>query len=302
MPSPLHARVLRTTLIVPGGRRRFIEKAATAPADVIMLDLDDGVVYTDEEKTAARRLVANVLESGALAGRDVVVRTNALDTPWWRAEVTELGRLGLTAFSLAKVSSAEDLRLIDELMADQDIPPEVRLWPMMETPGSILFAEEIARVSPRVEVLIFGVGDYTAATHGQFTHGMERLSYPLGKVLCAARHHGRACLAPAFVHDDVGRLDVIRTQAAFLRQMGFDGAICMHPTHLEPINEVFSPTEEEAQCALQVVRDFEAAAQRGEAAVISNGQLIERVHVTVAMKTLAVAHRLGLVDASEVVV
>ena len=102
----IHVR--RSTLIVPAGRRRFIEKSAATPTDVVMLDLDDGVVYTDEEKTAARRLVAQLVASGALVGKEVAVRTNALDTPWWRDESAELGGLGLRAFVPAKVDTARD--------------------------------------------------------------------------------------------------------------------------------------------------------------------------------------------------
>lgn len=271
----------------------MLEKAATLAADVLMLDLDDAVVYTDEEKVAALELVVATISSGALAEKELVVRTNALATPWWQDEVRALARLPIRAISPPKVQSGADVELIDAVLAEVGAPESLRIWPMIETPAAVLSLEAIATASPRVELLVFGVGDYTAGTFGRFTHGLERLAYALGKTICVARAYGLECIAPAFPADDTRRLDVVVSQAETLRDFGFDGALCMHPAHVPAINEVFSPRSDDVDLARRLIAALDEATARGEAAVVVDGQLVERVHIALAHRTLALAQALG---------
>jgi citrate lyase subunit beta / citryl-CoA lyase len=285
----------RCALIVPGGRAKMVEKAATLPADVVMLDLDDAVVFTDAEKAKARALVADALQQGTFAAKCAVVRINAPETAWWRADIGALRGCPVDAVCLPKINSAEDVETVASFMdTGGGFGDQVGLWPMIETPGAVLYATEIAGALPRVAALAFGVGDYTAATFSRFTDGLERLAYPLAKVVCAARYRELLCFAPAFPGDDHTRVDVVRAQAEVLRTMGFDGALCMHPSHVEIINEAFTPTVEEVRWASGVVAAFRSAAARGEGAVVSNGHLIERVHVTLAERTLMLARAAGV--------
>lgn len=286
-----HMPVRRSLLIVPAGRQRPVEKAPSLPADVIMYDLDDGVVFSEDEKRAARERVVDALV-GRRGVEQVAVRTNALDTPWWRDDVIAATEAGVDAVVPAKVRKAEDVQVIED--AIRAASRETEIWPMIETPGAVLNCEHIATASELLGGLLFGVGDYTAAVHGEFDDAIDHLAYPLGKLICAARDAGLAAMAPAVSFSDMSRLDVIESQALYLRKLGFDGAMVMYPGHLETVNDVFTPTAEEVRWAQRVDAEMRAAGETSQSSVVIDGRLVEIVNLTVARKVLAKAERLGL--------
>lgn len=283
--------VRRSLLIVPAGRQRPVDKAPSLPADVVMYDLDDGVVFSEDEKVAAReRVVAAVAARQGV--QQVVVRTNALDTPWWRDDVVAAAKAGADAVVPAKVRNPEDLRLIEEAVGISG--REVEIWPMIETPGAVLHCEQIAAISSLVRVLLFGVGDYTAEVQGEFDEAIDHLAYPLGKLICTARAAGLAAMAPAVSFSDMSRLDVIESQARYLRKLGFDGAMVMYPGHLDAVNDVFTPSADEVAWAQRVDAEMRSASETGQSSVVIDGRLVELVNLTAAQKILAKAEKLGL--------
>ena len=298
LPALPNVRLLRSLLIVPPRSEEFIIKASRTSADVLMLDLDDCVPYTNEHKVAARQVVAQALRSGKLGDKVVTVRTNSIDTPWWRDEISELGPLRPSGLCPAKLNTAQDVVRIETAMRESELPNEVELWAMIESPGAVLFAEQIAACE-RVTTLFFGLGDFTVATRGQFTNSLDRLRYPLGKVVCAARYHDCECIGPMLLNDDIARIDLMYEQARMLREMGYTGAGCIHPAYLSVINEVFGPSTAELRDAVALVRQYKDAIARGVAAVLVDGFAIERVHVSLAMRTVATARRLGMSEAFE---
>jgi citrate lyase subunit beta/citryl-CoA lyase len=284
--------VRRSLLIVPAGRQRPVDKAPGLPADVVMYDLDDGVVFSGDEKEAARARVVDAV-AAKRGPQQVVVRTNATDTPWWREDVVAAAGAGVDAVVPAKIRNAEDVRMIEDAIDDASRTTDI--WPMIETPGAVLRCEQIAAASERIKVLLFGVGDYTAETQGEFADSIDHLAYPLGKLICTARDQGIAAMAPAVVFSDMGKLHVIRSQALYLRKLGFDGAMVMYPGHLETVNEVFTPTPDEVRWAQRVDAEMRKAEETGQSSVVLDGKLVEIVNLTAARKVLAKAEILGLV-------
>jgi len=290
------ARPRRSMLIVPAGRERPVEKAFETEADILMLDLDDGVVFTDEHKREARERVARAVEANRGARQEVVVRTNALDTPWWEEDVQMSAAAGAAAIVPAKVETPADVVALDRCLLGC-APNAVRIWPMIESTGAVMRVDEIATASVRVEALCFGVGDYTVSAQAEFHDGIEHLTYPLGRVLCAARANDLTAIAPAVVFSDVARLDLLETQALFLRKLGYDGAMVVTPRHLETVNQVFTPPEDEVRWAVELERAMEQAHAEGQSAVVVDGKLVEIVNLKLAQRTLAIARALDLVPA-----
>jgi citrate lyase subunit beta / citryl-CoA lyase len=292
--TPVRPR--RSMLIVPAGRQRPVDKSFETETDIVMLDLDDGVVFTDEHKREARERVVRSLQSRT-TDKEVVIRTNALDTPWWEADLRAVAPLGVAAVVPAKVESAADVAAIDRVLLEDCPANSVRIWPMVESVGAVMRAQEIATASVRVEALCFGVGDFTVSAHAEFHDSIEHLTYPLGQVLCTARMHGLTAIAPAVVFSDVDRLDLLEAQALFLRKLGYDGAMVVTPRHLETVNGVFTPAPDEVEWALKLERAIEDAHREGQSAVVVDGKLVEIVNHKLAQHKLALARALDLVPA-----
>ena len=125
------------------------------------------------------------------------------------------------------------------------------------------------------------------------------LAYPLGKMVCVARYHGLVPLAPADAFSNMGRDSIIEEWGSYLRKLGYDGALVVHPKHVPIINRIFSPSREDIDAALEMRDAIAQARAANKAAVIIGGKLIEKVNIDIAARTLAIAEKLGLVDPQE---
>ncbi len=80
-----------------------IEKARTLPADCVILDLEDSVA--PDAKEAAREQVMEAVAAGGFGAREVFMRINGLDTPWWLDDVDAAARAKPDAILVPKISS-----------------------------------------------------------------------------------------------------------------------------------------------------------------------------------------------------
>lgn len=286
-------------LLVPASSLKMIEKAAASDADIVMLDLDDAVVYEDASKLGARRTLAEAMAQIDFAGKEVVVRTNATDTPWWKEDIEACAAAGIKVIVPPKARTSADLmevvRLMDKTAAAQDMT----MWPMIETTGAVVNCEDIAATVPRLTGMCFGIGDYTVSVGAHFVDTPDRVLYPLSKMVCVARYHGLVPLAPAVAFSNMNRDAIIEEWGSFLLRLGYDGALVVHPRHVPIINRIFSPSREDIDSALEMRDAIVEARAANKAAVIIGGKLIEKVNIDLALRTLAIAEKLGLVDPQE---
>ena len=136
------ARPRRSMLYMPGSNARALEKGRSLKADALILDLEDAVA--PDAKVEARRLVSEALAAGGYGGREILVRTNGLNSPWGVADVVAAARSGAHGVLLPKVESADTVRQVAAILAAEGAPADQAIWCMMETPRGILHAEEIA--------------------------------------------------------------------------------------------------------------------------------------------------------------
>ncbi len=286
-------------LLVPASNPRMIQKAADSDADVVMIDLDDAVVYEDASKHAAQRTLLEAMAAIDFRGKEVVVRVNATDTPWWRDDIRACADAGIRVIMPPKANNAADLIAVTDFLDTLPNAGAMRMWPMIETTGAVIHCERIAAEVPRLSGLCFGVGDYTVSVGAHFVDIPDRIAYPLGKMVCVARHHGLVPLAPAVAFTDMNRDSIIEDWGSYLRRLGYDGALVVHPRHVAIINRIFSPSREEIDSALEMRDAIGQARAANRAAVIIGGKLIEKVNIDIAARTLAIAEKLGLVDPQE---
>ena len=267
-------------LFMPGSNARALEKARTLPADVLVLDLEDAVA--PEMKLEARAQVAAAVKGGGYGYREIIVRVNALSTPWGRDDLAAAAAAGADAVLLPKVEAAETVNA-----AIAALGPAAAVWCMLETPRGILNASAIAAASPRVNALVVGTSDLTNDLHARVTR--ERLPLLTSLQLCVLAARAAGITALDGVHldldDDAGFAAACRQAADF----GFDGKTLIHPRQVAVANEVFAPAASDVDWARRVIAAHTDALARGRGVVVLDGRLIENLHVDDARRVLVLA-------------
>jgi citrate lyase beta subunit len=278
-------RPRRSVLYMPGANTRALEKARTLPADALIFDLEDAVA--PEAKEAARTNVVLAAESKAYGKREIAIRCNGLGTPWGEADIEAIARSGADAILVPKVESATQVTHVVSLLDTAGAPTGMAVWAMMETPKGILRAEEIAGAHPRLGLFVMGTNDLVKDMRARHTPMRLPMITALGIGMLAARAHGLAILDG--VYNDIQDTAGFRAMCQQGLEMGFDGKTLIHPSQIEPCNEVFAPSAAELEMAGKIVAAFKAAQAEGKGVVTVDGRMIENLHVEQAERALALA-------------
>ncbi len=279
----------RSVLYMPGSNARALEKARTLDADGFIFDLEDSVA--PDRKGMARSQVVESVRAGGYRERELVIRVNALDTPWGLGDLQESASSGCHAVLIPKVDRASDIHEVEQVLVSSGAPKELRLWCMMETPRGVLRAEEIADSTDRLECLVLGTSDLAKDLSAQHTAERLPLITSLGLCLLAGRASGLSVIDGVFLdlQDEPG----FRASCEQGKRLGFDGKTLIHPKTIAIANEVFAPTEEELDYARRVVEAHALATEEGKGIVVLDGRLIENLHVDAAQSLLARAEAIN---------
>jgi citrate lyase subunit beta/citryl-CoA lyase len=270
---------------VPGSNARALEKARSLPADGLIFDLEDAVAPAAKE--AARAAVAEALARTNYGRRELVLRSNALDTPWGEADLAAAAKMPIDALLLPKVEGAEQVRRAASLLDALGAPSGLAVWCMVETPRGVLEARAIAAASPRVAALVAGTSDLTKSLQALHTRDRAPLLPSLGLLVLAARAHGLAALDG--VHLDLSDEEGFALACRQGREFGFDGKTLIHPKQIEPANAAFAPSAEEIAWSQRVIAAHAEAEKRGAGVVLVDGRLVENLHVADARRVVAIA-------------
>lgn len=280
VPAPA-IRPRRSALYLPASNARAIEKARGLACDVVILDLEDAVA--PEMKDAARDAAVAAVRDGGFGHRELVVRVNALDTPWAADDLAALRAAAPDAVLLPKVSDVETLAA-----ARAALGGAVPLWAMIETARGIVDLPAIADAARDTGLTAFVVGTNDLAKELRCRPGTTRapLLPTLTQIVLAARMAGLVVLDGV-----INVLDDAEAIAAECRQgldWGFDGKTLIHPAQIAPANAVFSPDAGAVAWAQAVVAAFDDPANATRGALRVQGQMVERLHLDEARRTLAI--------------
>ncbi|OBG47912.1 citryl-CoA lyase [Mycobacterium alsense] len=288
----------RSELAVPASNDNMFAKAAACGADLVFLDLEDAVPAAVKEQSRAKAITAlNELDWGRAAR---AVRINGIDTRWCHGDVidvmTKAGH-NLDTIIVPKARRARDVWWVDvlvtQLEAKLGLSKHIRLEVLIEEVEGLANAEEIAAASPRLDALIFGVGDFSLSQGarvdtnfvpvgdypGDFWH------YARNKVIVAARIAGIDAIdAP---YPDFRDLKGYERDARRASLLGYTGKWAIHPDQVPVANEVYSPTADEIARAESNLAAYREAERNGRGAVGVNGVLVDAAHVKMAEAVLA---------------
>lgn len=275
-------RPRRSVLFMPGANQRALEKAKSLPCDGIIIDLEDAVA--PDAKVAARNNAVAAVESRSYGYREVVVRVNGMDTPWYADDLAAAVAARPDGIAVPKVSSADQVRRIAADLDAAGADPQLAIWAMIETPQAVLDASEIAQASERLAVLVMGTNDLVKELHSRHVPGRAPLTTALQLCVLAARAAGVVILDG--VYNDVRDAEGFAAQVNEAVLMGFDGKTLIHPSQVAPANDGFAPSPAEVEDARALI----AAWQEGNGGVATyRGRMIEQLHVDEAERALAMA-------------
>jgi citrate lyase subunit beta/citryl-CoA lyase len=278
---------LRSLLFVPGHRARFYEKLAEFRPDAVIVDLEDAV--PPAEKALARTMVRERLGGPLVAGLQVFVRVNAVDTPYFRDDVRAVVASGLDGIFLPKAGTAEDIHVVNMLLAQSELRLDmtmgtVRIVPIVESVMGVVNAHELADASPRVLALAFGAEDFSLDLGVERTREGVETRYPRAQVALAAHAAGRLAIdTPWTAIDDP---DGLLRETVEGRQLGYIAKQAIHPSQIGTIHQVFTPTADEVAWAERVVTAYNEAIARGTGAINLDGKLIDVPMVARAQRVL----------------
>ncbi len=311
-------RLHRSELAVPASNLRMLEKAPTAGADIVFLDLEDAVAPDD--KVQARKNAIEALQSQDWSQVGVSVRINGLDTHWAYRDVVDIVEAvgnRLDMILIPKVGKPSDIEFVATLLDQIEQAygyDTIALTALIETAPGMANVERIAETRlDRMEALSFGVADYAASTRARTVviggvtpeyavltdkaddgsrelHWGDPWHYALSRMVVACRATGLRPIDGPFgdFNDRDGYLMAARRAAA----LGCEGKWAIHPSQIELANQIFSPMPEEIDRARRILAAMTDAAREGKGAVSLDGRLIDAASIKMAENVVARADRL----------
>ena len=271
------SRLRRSLLFVPASSERFLARAQNAQADSLIFDLEDAVA--PERKALARETLKDVLSDSGFERFERTVRINALDTPYFLDDVLAMVEAGADGLVVPKTSTPEGIRFVDKLVSLAEeragqAPGSVALLPLIEQPQAIGNAFSLAQASPRLAGMAFGHGDFSLAMGIQAGPSSDGIVlHARCQVVTAAKAAGIVPINNVYL--DIPDVEGLVAETRQGKQLGYEGKACIHPSQIEPVNAVYTPSPEEVAYARDMLAAFDGAVAEGKGAVAFRGRMID---------------------------
>ena len=296
----------RCQLAVPASSRQKIEKALTLGVDHVVLDLEDSVAPS--MKAEARKNAIEAFNDLGWGSTVRCFRMNGLDSPWAYDDlitlVEQAGR-NIDTVLVPKVKFARDVHFVESMLEIIErklgLERKIGLELLIEEVEGVGNVREIALASPRVESLMFGIGDYTRAQGVDFRDAFgppryypgDLWHYQRSAIVVAARMAGADYVdGPWALIPDV---EGYRRECRLVKTLGGVGKWAIHPSQIPIAQEEFSPSREELEKAVRYLAEFEAARAKGIGAIkTAEGGLLDVAAVPLLKQVINQAEFFGL--------
>ncbi|CAN7331722.1 CoA ester lyase [Pseudorhodoferax sp. LjRoot39] len=297
-------RLRRCQLSVPGSSEKMMHKAAALGVDFVFLDLEDAVAPS--EKRGARAKIVEALNTLDWGRTTRCVRINDLTTEYAYEDIIEVvegARENLDVLMLPKAMSAADVQFVDKLLSMMEkklgLQKRIGIDVLIEEVEAMMQVEQIAASTPRLECLIFGMGDYSASQGislrdigGPSGYPGDIWSYQRHKLTIAARAHRLDAVDGPFA--DFKSPETFREECKRAMTLGMVGKWAIHPSQVALAQEAFSPQAEDVARARQMIRAYDEALAQGLGAVQYEGKMIDIASVRIVRNLVDRADRIGM--------
>ena len=297
-------RLRRCQLAVPGSSEKMMVKASGLGVDYVFLDLEDAVA-PDQKKDARGKIVTalNTLDWGKTTR---CVRINDTATRFCWGDIVEVvtgAGANLDVIMLPKPMSAADVLFVDKLLTqlelDLDLPHRIGLECLIEEVEAMIAVEEIAASTPRLEALIFGIGDYSASQGVPFLelggggeYPADLWHYQRQKLTIACRANRLDAVDgpyPDFSDPDGFARECRRSQI-----LGMVGKWAIHPSQVAIATDIFTPKQVDVDRARAMVAAYDDAKAKGLGAVTYEGKMIDVAVVRLIQRVIDRADLIGM--------
>ena len=289
-------KMYRTLLFAPGSRPELLAKAQLGDADAMIFDLEDSVPLNAKDE--ARKNIADALAAGLK--KPMFLRISNPRAGDFMADLQVLANasslLNVAGIILPKADDAEDIQAVAKALKVVESKHNMQegtlsILPLIETCLGLRNGFDIAKASTRVIGMALASaeqGDFMVDLGGRWTPRSLALAYPRSKLVVDARAAGVQWLVDG-VFMNLKDTDMLREECLIARELGFVGKMAIHPTQVDVMHTVFSPSELEVAYARGLIAAFRDGEARGVGAVKYEGMMVDYANVRLAERTLALA-------------
>lgn len=283
----------RSLLFIPGNNERFLVKSTSLKPDILCFDLEDSVPSND--KQVARKLVADHLASRQEDKESsIYVRINSADIGLVEEDLDKIIVNGLDGVVLPKINNSQEVieiaDKIEALVSKRGISSRIRIIPSIETAKGVINANSIALAHENVVALVFGVFDYLYDMNidVEYDDGISYY-YARSKIPVDAKAAGIEALDS--IWQEVNDIDGLIKDATNARKLGYSGKTLIHPSHINPVHDIFRPTKKQIEWAEKVLAALQDAFEKRntKGAILLDGKMIDAVHYKQAKSVIKAA-------------
>lgn len=285
-------------LFAPGSRAELLTKAQLGAADAMIFDLEDSVPLNAKDE--ARKNVQQALALGLK--KPMYLRISNPRAGDYLADLGVLANQSLVnvaGVALPKADDAQDIETVSKALQEIEIKADVAvgslsILPMIETCLGLRNSFDIAKSSKRVSGMALASaeeGDFMVDLGGRWTPRSLALNYPRSKLVVDSRAAGLEWIVDG-VFMNLKDTQMLREECLIARELGFVGKMAIHPTQVDVMHEVFSPSAEEIEYARGLIAAFREGEARGVGAVKYQGMMVDYANVRLAERTLALVEAL----------
>jgi citrate lyase subunit beta/citryl-CoA lyase len=287
--------MFRSLLFIPGNNERFLKKSIKLQADILCFDLEDSV--PSNEKEAARILVARYLAPRQGENDSFIyVRINSFDSGLVDGDLERIVMNGLDGIVLPKIGNSEEvtqiIHKIDAIVSKRKLTSGIRIIPSIETAKGVVNANSIASSHKNVTALVFGVFDYLYDMNIDVEYDdFVSYNYARSKIPVDARAAGIDALDG--IWQNVNDIDGLIKDAAIAKKLGYSGKTLIHPSHINPVHDIFRPTKKQIEWAKKVLAELQDTFEKGNVrgAKLLEGKMIDAVHYKQAKAVISAAEK-----------
>ena len=285
MTNKSQIRPRRSFIFTPGLRPDMYPKALASGADIVCVELEDGIAPKDKAE-ARKNALALFEQPQADDGVERIVRINSMRERFGIEDVHAIiaSKTPPPALMMPKVRTPDEVVILNQLLTEAG--HDTRLHVIIETNEGLEAAYEIAKCSDRIDAMFFGGVDMAAELRCQ--NNYDSLVYARSRVVHASAAAGLDVIDVPYL--DLDDPDGMRREAERVRDLGFSGKGSIHPTQIAAINEVFTPSEVQIVRARRVIAEFEKA---DTGLIVIDGKLIEKPVLREMYRIVAIADRMG---------
>ena len=278
-------KVRRSFIFTPGLNPEMFPKALASGADMVCIELEDGIAIKDKDE--ARKNTINALKTLEVKNDvELVVRVNCQRTKPGLLDFEAFisSKLRVKALMLPKVKTPDEITFMDDLLTDCNLDTDLHV--IMETNEALENIYDIAHSSKRIVALYFGGVDMAAEL--RVPNSYENLVYARSKLVHAGASVGVDVIDVPYL--DLEDMNGMKKEAELVRNLGFTGKGSIHPKQINILNKVFTPSEEEITKAKKIIDQFNAS---DTGLVVIDGKLIEKPVLREMQRRILVAEKIS---------